>query len=315
MKFAAIQMIAEFGVVEANLKISERLTSQAFNQGADIVILPEFFTSAMGFHTKMLDVVRPLDGKPMQLLQNLAMKHQGIVGGSFIAFRENESYNTFVLVFPDGSTYFHDKDQPTMWENCYYIGGKDDGILKTPVGNIGVALCWEFVRTRTVRRLLGRIDIVVGGSCWWTTPIDSTLPGFSPKLHERNVEIMRETPARFARMLGVPVVHAAHAGDFEGEMPLMPNIPYKSYYLGETQIVDGTGKVLAHLSYEDGEGIVMADIDLAQKWEPSEAIPDRFWIPELPPQLLQTWQFMNRHGEEYYQRETIPYRETHPILD
>jgi len=46
-----------------------------------------------------------------------------IVGGSFIASRSGEHYNTFVLAMPDGSTAFHDKDQPTMWENCYYLGG------------------------------------------------------------------------------------------------------------------------------------------------------------------------------------------------
>jgi len=312
---AAIQMMAEFADVEANLRIAERLTSQAFTQGAEMVILPEFFTSAMGYHSKMLDVARLIYGKPTQLLQNLAMKHQGIVGGSFIAHRDNESYNTFVLAFPDGSAYFHDKDQPTMWENCYYIGGSDDGMFETPVGNIGVALCWEFVRSRTVKRLFGRVDIIVGGSCWWTTPIENNVPGFSPKLHERNKEIMYETPARFAQILGVPVIHAAHAGDFVGEMPLMPDVSYKSYYLGETQIVDGSGQILARLRREDGEGIIMADIDLTQKWEPSESIPDRFWIPELPPQLLQTWQFMNKYGEDYYRRETVPYRETHPISD
>lgn len=315
MKVAAIQMKAKLADVQANLEMAERLVHQAFTEGANLVVLPEFFTSAMGFHPKMLDVVRSIDGSPLQLLQTLAIKHQGIVGGSFIAFRGNDSYNTFVLAFPDGSTYFHDKDQPTMWENCYYIGGKDDGVLETPVGNFGVALCWEFVRTRTVKRLLGRVDIIVGGSCWWTTPTESNLPGFSPKIHNQNLEIMHETPVKFARMLGIPVIHAAHAGDFEGEMPGMPNIPYKSYYLGDTQIVDGSGEILAHLSREEGEGIILADIDFMQKWTPSEPIPDRFWIPELPPQLVQTWQFQNRHGEAYYRNVTKPYRAKHPILD
>ncbi len=315
MKIAAIQMVAKLADVEANLKIADRLASQAFTEGAELVVLPEFFTSAMAYHPKMLDAVRSIEGRPMQLLQNLARKHHGIVGGSFIALRSEESYNTFVLAFPDGSTYFHDKDQPTMWENCYYIGGTDEGLFQTPVGNIGVALCWEFVRTRTVKRLLGRVDTIVGGSCWWTTPTESSVPGFSPKIHQRNTEIMHETLDRFARMLGVPVVHAAHAGAFEAEMPLMSHVPYKSYYLGETQIVDANGKILAHLRHEEGEGIIIADIELTQKVTPSEPIPDRFWIPELPPQLLQSWQFMNKHGEDYYQKETNPYRAKHPVLD
>ncbi|NVM56263.1 MAG: carbon-nitrogen hydrolase family protein [Candidatus Helarchaeota archaeon] len=310
MKIAAIQMMAEFADVEANLKIAKRLATQAFTDGAEWVILPEFFTSAMGYQKKMLDIAMPIDDKPMQLLNDLAIKYNGVVGGSFIALRGNESYNTFVLAFPDGNTYFHDKDQPTMWENCYYIGGKDDGVLETTVGNIGVALCWEFVRTRTVRRLLDRVNMVVGGSCWWTIPKEP-LQGFTPDIHEWNVEIMSETPARFARLLGVPVVHAAHAGDFECETPLVPDFSYKSYYLGETQIVDGSGKILARLRREDGEGIIMTELDLTKKWKPSEPIPDGFWIPELPPVLNLTWQYLNKHGEKYYRTETKPYREKH----
>ena len=40
----------------------------------------------------------------MILLKNLASKHNGIIGGSFIAFRGEDCYNTFALVFPDGIT-------------------------------------------------------------------------------------------------------------------------------------------------------------------------------------------------------------------
>ena len=308
MKIAAVQMKAEFANVEENLKISERLATQAFLSGAECVILPEFFTTAMGFHPNMLDTARSINGKPMQVLKNLANKHNGVIGGSFIAVRGKETYNTFVLVFPDGTTYFHDKDQPTMWENCYYIGGTDDGVLETKLGNIGVALCWEFVRTRTVRRLLDRVDLVVGGSCWWTLP-EARIPGYKSELRETVLEMMIETPSRFAQMLGVPVIHAAHAGDFEGETPLMPDIPYKSYYLGETQIVDGSGKILAQLKREDGEGVIITNIDITKKWKSSEPVPDRFWIPDMPKELNQAWQVFNKHGETYYLETTKPYRD------
>lgn len=306
MKVAAIQMKAEFTNVKANLEIAKRLASDAFQDGAELVIIPEFFTSAMGFHPKMLDVVRPIKGEPWQLLNQLAKKYNGVIGGSFIALRGEENYNTFVLAFPDGTNYFHDKDQPTMWENCYYLGGTDDGVLETKLGNIGVALCWEFVRTRTARRLLDRVDIVVGGSCWWTLP-EREIPGYKSELRETVLEMMIETPARFARILGVPVVHAAHAGDFEGETPLMPDIPYKSYYLGETQIVDGSGKILTRLTREDGEGVIMSNIDLSKKWKPTESIPDRFWIPDMPKELNQAWEIFNKHGETYYLETTKPY--------
>ncbi|MFW9942155.1 MAG: carbon-nitrogen hydrolase family protein [Candidatus Thorarchaeota archaeon] len=312
MRVAAIQMKAELGNVKSNLKSAEKLARNAFKEDAELVILPEFFTSAVCFHPKMLDVVRPINGEPTHLLNKLAKEFNAVIGGSFIALRGDESYNTFVLSFPDGSNYFHDKDQPTMWENCYYIGGTDDGVLETEIGNIGAVLCWEFVRSRTVLRLLNRVDIVVGGSCWWSLP-EQPLIGTPSELRGKALEMMIETPGKFARMLGVHVIHAAHAGDFIGEMPLMSDFQYKSYYVGETQIVDGTGRILERMKREDGEGFIITDIDIKKKWDPSEIVPDRFWIPDMTPELNQAWELLNNHGESYYLETTKPYRETHPI--
>ena len=78
--------------------------------------------------------------------------------------------NAFFLATPEGIAGRHNKDIPTMWENCFYIGGTDDGLIK--VGNLtaGVALCQEFNRTQTVARLRGKADIVVGGSFTWGAP-------------------------------------------------------------------------------------------------------------------------------------------------
>jgi predicted amidohydrolase len=307
LRVAAIQMRARLADVEWNLQSAERLVQEAFRKGAEWVILPEFFPSAVGFHRKMLDVAEPFEGRPMEMVKRFASENQGVVGGSFIAARGLESYNTFVLAFPDGSTHLHDKDQPTMWENCYYLGGNDDGILDTPACRTGAALCWEFVRTRTVRRMVGRVDLVVGGSCWWTLP-EKRLPGFPSELRDRNLQIMAATPGRFARLLGVPVVHAAHAGEFEGGLPLAPGFPYRSYYLGETQIVDGAGRILARMQREDGEGFVTAEIDLTGKQGPAEPLAEGFWIPNLPSAFRLIWAVQNFHGRRYYRKKTFPYR-------
>src|SRR5215831_7763515 len=278
LRIAAVQMQAQMGDVAANLRKAERLVHEAFRQGAEWVILPEFFTSAMAFHPGMLDAARPVDGEPRQILVALAKQHSGVVGGSFIALRGENAYNTFALAFPDGSTFFHDKDQPTMWENCYYIGGEDDGILTTPQGPIGSALCWEMIRTRTVRRLVGKVNIVVGGSCWWDLPDDA--PQHRAEFRPRNLALLTETPSRIARILGVPVVHASHCGDFEGFALGKGEAAYRSHYLGETQIVDGHGSLLARMTWQDGEGVIVAEIE-PRMVDEREAIPEGFWIPEL----------------------------------
>ncbi len=309
LRVAAVQMTARLGAWEENLEAGLRLAGEAFAAGAEWVILPEFFTTAVGFHPVMVGAVEPLEGRTLAALRELARRHGGVVGGSFIAWRDGRARNTFVLVQPDGSVLTHDKDQPTMWENCWYEGGTDDGVLETPAGRAGVALCWELVRSRTVRRLLGRVDLVVGGSCWWTLP-QRRLPGFPPELHHRNLEIMVDTPARFARLLGVPVVHAAHAGELEGRLPLVPGFPYRSHFLGETQIVDATGGVLARMRYEDGEGFVTAEIRPGPV-EPAETVPEDFWIPEFPPAFRALWHLQNLHGRCYHRLRTRPWRKRH----
>lgn len=299
MKVAAVQMVARLARVEENLETAERLVERAFAEGCEMVILPEFFTSAVAFHPDMSRVAQPLDGPALRMMVDAARRHGGYVGGSFIATRGGDDYNTFVLAFPDGRYVTHDKDQPTMWENCYYVGGSDDGILNTPLGPLGAALCWELVRTRTARRLRGKIDLLVGGSCWWGVP-DRAIPIPGRKsAGRRNLEIMKDTPVRMARLLGVPVVHAAHASSFECRMPLVPGLPYRSCFLGETMVVDAGGEILARLSREDGEGLAVADIELG-RIEPTEDIPKGFWIPDIPLLIRMVWGYQNLHGKLFY---------------
>jgi|GEM_PF-2793155 len=295
IKIAAVQMVVNFPDVDSNLAQAERLIRDAFDKGAEWVILPEFFTSAMGYHPKMLDAVYPLDGRPMQLFLNLAREYNGVIGGSFLAFRDGQTYNTFVLVFPDGSTFIHDKDIPTSCENFYYVDGADDGVLNTPSGSVGAALCFEFIRSGTASRMLGRIDMVVGGSAWW----GGQSPGAASDL--------QRVLTRFARMLGVPVVHAAHAGIFlaysDSSYTHLNN--YFSY-TGEASIIDGYGQVLARMSYQDGEGSVIAEVSLGEVQTPHEPIPDRFWIfEEWSPS--DEWTTDQITGYKYYLETALPY--------
>ena len=297
IKVAAVQMRAQVGAVSRNLSSAEALVREAFRHGAKWVILPEFFPSAVAFTPTMLSAWQPLEGPPLQLMRRLAREHDGVVGGSFIAKSGKDCFNSFLLVFPNGQYFRHDKDLPTMWENSYYIGGSDDGVLGTPTGAVGVAMCWELIRSQTARRLLSKVEVVVGGSCWW----DLRLP-VPPEYAEEQArlrDMLRDAPAHLARMLGVPVIHASHAGEFEGSTPGNEAMPYVSRYLGETQITDGHGQVLARMTYEDGEGVITADITPGQV-DVSAPIPDDYWTSALPLVAIEAWEYLNPLGRQYY---------------
>jgi N-carbamoylputrescine amidase len=308
IEVAAVQLHAELGAVDKNLSRVEALAREAFGRGAEWVILPEFFPTAVAFSPAMLSAWQPLEGPALQLMRKLARTHDGVVGGSFIAKSGRDCFNSFLLVFPDGHYYRHDKDLPSLWENCYYVGGSDDGVLDTPIGPIGVALCWEFIRSRTPQRLRGKVGAVVGGSCWW----DLRLPVAEEYVEQQRIliDLQRLAPVNLARMLGVPVVHASHVGEFAGLTPGDDAVPYVSRYLGETQIVDASGKVLARMTYEDGEGVIVAEITPQTSPGGIMPVPTDFWSVELPPTALKAWEGVNKFGRQYYEETFRPLLES-----
>ena len=108
--------------------------------------------------------------------------------------------------------------------------------------------------------MLDRVDIVIGGSSW------------PSQLKEGDTsKVLTTQLADFAKMLGVPVVHGNHSGQYQSK-----NAPWQ--FVGEAQIVLGTGDISKRRSYKEGEGIVISDVKLGKVEGPTKPIPDRFWI-------------------------------------
>jgi len=299
IRVAAIQLCAKLADVEYNLNKIEQLVRDAAKKNTEWVVLPEFFSSACAFHPKMHDAILPLDGMASQLLKRLANELNIVIGGSFLAKHEQDVFNTFLLVFPKGEVYPHNKDIPSMWENCYYLGSEhDEGVLETATHRVGVALCWEMLRSQTAQRLAGKTDFVLSGSCWWNLPDDA--PAKFDSLRKKSLQLLHSAPITFAKLLGVPVIHAGHAGNFEGFAAPSETKLYKSHYLGETMIVDRDGSILQRLSRDSGDGVIVAEIDIQKQATPSAEIPEQYWIPDMPKAFLAEWEKQNKFGAEYY---------------
>ena len=95
----------------------------------------------------------------------------------------------------------------------------------------------------------------------------------------------------------------------DGLNPFDETQPYRSRFLGETQIVDGHGNILARRPYQDGEGVVLADIEPGQVAGSREPIPEGFWIPDHPESVIQAWERQNEFGRNYYTKVTRPHRQ------
>lgn len=287
--------------VDANLEAAERLVDQAAAGGAEWIVLPEFFTTGMAFVPELADAGLPPDGVATEFLSGLARRHEATVGGSFLCRDvDGEVRNAFLLAGPDGEVLGrHDKDLPTMWENAFYVGGDDDGVLDGGGLIAGVALCWELMRSQTARRLCGRVDIVVGGSAWWS------IPPWPPAAVTRRWEAANARTATnvaewFAPLVGAPVIHAAHAGPVTCQLPGTP-ITYRGYLEGGAAICDAYGRVLARRTRQEGPGVAVAEITTGRV-SPTAAVPDRYWLHRRGPLPAVMWPVQRAHGRRWYAR-------------
>jgi predicted amidohydrolase len=303
VRIAAVQLEAAVGDVAENLRRCRALGDEAGAAGAEWIVLPEFFTTGMGFVEAIADAALPPDGAGTQLLRELATRHDAVVGGSFICRDEDgHNRNAWFLVAPDGRVLGrHDKDLPTMWENCFYVGGRDDGVIDADGLAVGAAVCWEFMRTQTVRRLRGRVDLLVGGSAWWSIP-PWPPAALTRRLEASNARTATSIAPAMARAVGAPVAHAAHTGALECPMPLVPGVPYHGHFEGGTCIVDGRGGVLAWRGRGDGPGIAVADVEPGPT-APTLDCDEGYWLHQRGVLPAAVWDYQREHGRRWYRRK------------
>lgn len=290
--------------VAENLRRAEVLGDEAGAAGADWIVLPEFFSTGMGFTERMAHAALPVEGPALDLLRRLARRHHATVGGSFICRdADGHNRNAFFLVDPSGAVLGrHDKDLPTMWENCFYVGGADDGVIDAGELTAGAAVCWELMRTQTAHRLRGRVDLLVGGSAWWS------IPAWRPRwltrrMEEDNARTAAGVAAAMARVVGAPVVHAAHTGSLECPLPWTP-LTYRGWLQGGAVICDAAGAVLARRDRHEGPGVVVADIELG-RGAPVDEVPAGFWFHDRGALSSFTWSYQRHHGKQWYRRHAF----------
>jgi predicted amidohydrolase len=300
MRAAALQIEAEIGNIDANLEICERYADDAAAAGADWIVLPEFFSSGVAYRPELAQNAPPPDGAPTQLLRELARRHGAHVGGSTLV-RDEDGHvrNAFFLAGPGGELLGrHDKDIPTMWENALYVGGGDPGRIEAAGLTVGVALCWELLRTQTAERLAGRVDLVLSGSGWWS------IPPWPPRALTRRLQASNQrrallAPATFASYVGAPVIHAAHSGTLNCPWPLL-GLSYHGHYQGGAIVCDASGKVLAMRRREDGPGFAIASIEPTRR-RPAPR-PAGFWLQRRGVVAALAWGYQNPHGRREYRR-------------
>ena len=263
-KIAAIQM-ASGPNVEGNLSEARRLIAKAAEQGARLVVLPEFF-AIMGMTDQDKVKVREQPGKgPIQaFLSETARQHKiWLVGGSIplAASAPNKVLNS-CLVFDENGKQVARYDKMHLFnlelgnENYHEAKTIEPGdqvvVVDSPFGRIGLAICYD-LRFPELFRAMENVDIIVLPSAFTET---------TGTMHW-------EVLVRARAVENLAYVIAAAQGGY--------HINGRETH-GNSMIVDPWGRVLDRLPR--GSGVVIAEMN------PSYQASLRTSLPALTHRIL-----------------------------
>ena len=138
---------------EKNLRNTLDRIAAAARQGAKLVCLQELFRSQYFCQKEdydSFDLAETIPGPTTRLLSQAAKRHKITLVSSLFEKRTGGLYHNTAVVFgPDGKilgTYrkMHIPDDPGFSEKFYFAPG-DTGFqpIDTPVGRLGVLVCWD----------------------------------------------------------------------------------------------------------------------------------------------------------------------------
>ena len=172
IKMAAIQM-ASGPQVSANLSEAERLIEIAVNQGAKLVVLPEYF-AIMGLKETDKVAVREAEGtgQIQDFLSKTAKKHKiWLIGGSVpLAGSSPNKVRNSCLVYDDKGRLVARYDKIHLFgldlgnehyhEEKTIEPGNSIKVIDTPFGKIGLSICYD-LRFPELYRAMGEVNIIV----------------------------------------------------------------------------------------------------------------------------------------------------------
>ena len=260
-KVAAIQMTSSH-IVADNLAVAAALLREAKDSGAQIACLPENF-SFLGLKDadKLQVAENDGDGPVQQFLSATARElEMWILGGSIVIRTDHPQRpaNASLLIDADGERvarydkiHLFDVTIPgrneQYRESRHVLPGREVVVADTPVGRLGMSVCYDMRFPELYRELVSR------GAEWLAMPAAFTVPTgmahWETLLRARAIENLCYVVA--------PAQVGLHSSGRE------------TY--GDSLIVDYWGQVLARLAR--GSGVITAEIDLAAQAESRARFP------------------------------------------
>jgi predicted amidohydrolase len=241
IKLALAQISSKRENKKANLQKIEKFTIKATEQGANLVIFPELSLTGYVLHDQVYELAEAILGPSTKRVEELAKKTgMHIIFGMPELSEKTEAtiFNTAVFVGPTGVIgKFRKMYLPThsvFEEKRYFRPGYQTAVFNTPVGNVGLFICYDifFPEVCRLTRLKGA-ELMVCISA-------------SPAVRRNYFEIF--TAARALENTAF-LAYVNLAGVEDGLQ-----------FWGGSRLVSPTGDVLAKAKYDE-EDLIVCEVD------------------------------------------------------
>lgn len=246
----------------ASFAAAEPLMRQAAAEGARLICTPEGSNLLQKNRDKLMAVLAPPDQDAFVLGTRALAKELGVwidIGSALVKRADGKAANRQLLISPDGEVaawydklHMFDVDLPTgetARESALYEPGDRAVLIRTPLGSLGLTICYD-MRFPALYRALA-----MGGAEVITAPAAFTRP-----TGEAHWDILLRSRAIET---GSFVVAAAQGGFHEDGRGTW----------GHSIVVGPWGEVVAQLDHDE-PAVLMADLDLAAVAKARNAIPN-----------------------------------------
>ena len=255
-RLAVAQMECAVGDVAANLGKGVALIGEAAAQGADLVCLPECFTTGLG--GPLAQLAESVPGPTSDALCQAAADGGLWVVAGMPERAGEQVYNAALVIAPESKLI-------ARYHKCYLylqeaeVFARGDRACVQDLGFVraGITICYDYIFPEYMRDLVVRGARLLIHSTAWVDTEDCR------RWHYPAAEAYRAQAMVRALENGVFFMSANHCGPYDAGGYLQG--------VGRSAIIAPWGEVLAEV--ETGEGVALAEVDLAdiEKWSQTAA--------------------------------------------
>ena len=243
------QILSRPSTTAANRKAGVDAAASLFEQGADIVVLPEMTVPWYSTNRAALaPEAEDLDGPTVTGWQAEAARHGGLVVGGFCERSGDDIYNTAVAVAPEGViAHYRKLHLFNVEKHCFTPGDVGLSVTETAWGTIGLCICYDLRFVEVVRVLALRgADLICVPTAW--------VRGFDRRQYAEGELIPHAQGALVqANLSQVFIACASQVGAGDGVE-----------CLGSSVVADPYGEVAAGPLSTVREQLEVTDIDLSE---------------------------------------------------